>query len=113
MSEPAFHGFLSFMRTYGNDTGIGNCIACHTPPTFTDGKVRQFAAGKQPIVTPGLIAQFKLSEGGYGEASAPVRTASVADRPAASPARALGGRIRAAFSGNAALNAAPDNWEEF
>jgi len=61
----------------------------------------------------GLIAQFKLSEGGYGEASAPVRTASVADRPAASPARALGGRIRAAFSGNAALNTAPDNWEEF
>jgi cytochrome c peroxidase len=54
MSEQAFNGFLSFMRTYGNDTGIGNCIACHTPPTFTDGKPHQFAAGKQPIVTPGL-----------------------------------------------------------
>ena len=60
-----------------------------------------------------LIAQFRLSEGSHAEASAPVRTASVADRPAASPARALGGRIRAAFSGNAALNTSADNWEEF
>jgi methyl-accepting chemotaxis protein len=61
----------------------------------------------------GLIAQFKLSERGYGEASAPVRTASSADRPTASPARNLGGKIRAAFSGNAALNTSADNWEEF
>ncbi|CAN7170229.1 MULTISPECIES: methyl-accepting chemotaxis protein [Rhizobium/Agrobacterium group] len=61
----------------------------------------------------GLIAQFKLSEGGYSEASAPVRTVSSSDRPAASPARALGGRIRAAFSGNAALNTSADSWEEF
>ena len=60
-----------------------------------------------------LIAQFKLSEAGYSEASAPVRTASSADRPVTSPARALGGRIRAAFSGNAALNTTTDNWEEF
>ncbi|MCZ7467291.1 methyl-accepting chemotaxis protein [Rhizobium rhizogenes] len=61
----------------------------------------------------GLIAQFKLSEGGYSEASSPVRTVSSSDRPAASPARALGGRIRAAFSGNAALNTSADSWEEF
>ncbi|MCZ7486896.1 methyl-accepting chemotaxis protein [Rhizobium rhizogenes] len=61
----------------------------------------------------GLIAQFKLSEGGYGETSAPVRTVSSSDRPTASPARALGGRIRAAFSGNAALNTSADSWEEF
>ncbi|WP_418137419.1 methyl-accepting chemotaxis protein [Agrobacterium sp. El2ro-1b] len=60
-----------------------------------------------------LIAQFKLSEAGYAETAAPMRTASAADRPAASPARALGGRIRAAFSGNAALNTAANNWEEF
>ncbi|MNS93227.1 hypothetical protein D3C72_1273860 [compost metagenome] len=61
----------------------------------------------------GLIAQFKLSEGSFSEAAAPVRSASPADRPARSPARALGGRIKAAFSGNAALNTAADNWEEF
>ncbi|KJF74579.1 methyl-accepting chemotaxis protein [Agrobacterium arsenijevicii] len=60
-----------------------------------------------------LLAQFKLSEGGYSVASASVRTASPADRPAVSPARALGGKIKAAFSGNAALNTSPDNWEEF
>ena len=59
------------------------------------------------------LAQFKLSDGGYSEASAPVRAASPIDRPAASPARALGGRIRAAFSGNAALNTSADSWEEF
>lgn len=60
-----------------------------------------------------LLAQFKLSEGGYSTASAPVRAASPVDRPAASPARALGGKIRAAFSGNAALSTSADNWEEF
>ncbi|UXS34693.1 HAMP domain-containing protein [Agrobacterium tumefaciens] len=60
-----------------------------------------------------LLAQFKLSEGGYSAASAPVRAASPVDRPAASPARALGGKIRAAFSGNAALSTSADNWEEF
>lgn len=60
-----------------------------------------------------LIAQFKLSEGAFSEAAAPVRSASAADRPAVSPARALGGRIKAAFAGNAALNTAADNWEEF
>ncbi|MQB12965.1 methyl-accepting chemotaxis protein [Agrobacterium sp. ICMP 6402] len=61
----------------------------------------------------GLIAQFKLSEGGYSEASAPVRTVSSSDRPTASPARALGSRIKAAFSGNAALKTSADSWEEF
>jgi len=60
-----------------------------------------------------LIAQFKLTEAGDADASAPVRGASAADRPAASPARALGGRIRAAFSGNTALKADVGNWEEF
>ncbi|MFK3689918.1 methyl-accepting chemotaxis protein [Agrobacterium tumefaciens] len=60
-----------------------------------------------------LIAQFKLAEARYADASAPVRGASAADRPTASPARALGGRIRAAFSGNTALKADVGNWEEF
>ncbi|MFK0383852.1 methyl-accepting chemotaxis protein [Agrobacterium sp. NPDC090273] len=60
-----------------------------------------------------ILSQFKLSEGGYSEASTPLRTASPADRPAVSPARALGGKIRAAFAGNAALNTSADSWEEF
>ncbi|MGQ2916698.1 MULTISPECIES: methyl-accepting chemotaxis protein [Rhizobium] len=60
-----------------------------------------------------LLAQFKLTESGYSAASSPVRAASPADRPAVSPARALGGKIKAAFSGNAALKTSPDNWEEF
>ena len=60
-----------------------------------------------------ILFQFKLSEGGYSEASATLRTASPSDRPAVSPARALGGKIRAAFAGNAALNTSADSWEEF
>ncbi|WP_288429367.1 methyl-accepting chemotaxis protein [uncultured Agrobacterium sp.] len=60
-----------------------------------------------------LLAQFKLSEGSYAGNAASVRTASTADRPSASPARALGRRISAAFSGNAALDTSKSNWEEF
>lgn len=60
-----------------------------------------------------VLARFKLSEGGNAGATAPVRAASAVDRPAVSPARALGGRIRSAFAGNAALNTSADNWQEF
>ncbi len=64
-----------------------------------------------------VLAQFKLQEGSYAGAgsvaAASVRTASSSDRPAASPARALGRKISAAFSGNAALAPSKDNWEEF
>ncbi|MBD9388008.1 HAMP domain-containing protein [Agrobacterium sp. AGB01] len=60
-----------------------------------------------------LLSRFTLSDNGYGSASPNVRPASPVDRPAASPARALGGKVRAAFAGNAALKTSPDSWEEF
>lgn len=62
-----------------------------------------------------LLSQFKLADdSGRSNPASPVRAASVTiDRPAASPARALGSRIKAAFSGNAALDTAADAWEEF
>ncbi len=60
-----------------------------------------------------ILSRFTLSEGGYNSAPVSVRAASPIDRPAQSPARALGGRIKAAFSGNAALKTDADNWEEF
>lgn len=60
-----------------------------------------------------LLARFTLAESGRSTAPAHVRTASSFDKPAVSPARALGGKIKAAFSGNAAFKTSSDNWEEF
>ncbi|MBN7807199.1 HAMP domain-containing protein [Agrobacterium rosae] len=60
-----------------------------------------------------ILAQFKLSENGYAATSANPRVAASHDRPSASPARALGRKISAAFSGNAALDTSKSNWEEF
>jgi methyl-accepting chemotaxis protein len=60
-----------------------------------------------------LLAQFKLGHGGSPvQSSMPVRGASPADRPAGSPARALGKKIASAFSGNAAIDTRGD-WQEF
>ncbi|WP_296014876.1 methyl-accepting chemotaxis protein [uncultured Agrobacterium sp.] len=53
-----------------------------------------------------LLGQFKLSD----TFEAPVRPATSAERPAASPARALGRKIATAFGGNAAVK---QDWEEF
>ncbi|HEX2101963.1 MAG TPA: methyl-accepting chemotaxis protein, partial [Candidatus Synoicihabitans sp.] len=53
-----------------------------------------------------LLARFKL-----GEHEPELRPASTASKPAASPARALGARVRSAFSGGAAV--AQPNWSEF
>ncbi len=53
-----------------------------------------------------LLGQFKLS----ATFEAPIRTATPAERPSASPARALGRKLATAFSGNAAVK---QDWEEF
>ncbi|QCJ00569.1 methyl-accepting chemotaxis protein [Agrobacterium larrymoorei] len=53
-----------------------------------------------------LLGQFKLA----GSYDAPVRTATQAERPAPSPARAIGRKIASAFNGNAAVK---QDWEEF
>ncbi len=53
-----------------------------------------------------LLGQFKLS----ATFEAPVRAATPAERPSASPARALGRKLATAFSGNAAVK---QDWEEF
>jgi len=34
-SADALHGLKAFFRTEG-DAGVGNCVACHLPPLFTD-----------------------------------------------------------------------------
>ncbi|SOC34769.1 methyl-accepting chemotaxis sensory transducer with TarH sensor [Rhizobium subbaraonis] len=71
---------------------------------------------KEAVSLNQLLAQFKLSETGYAgsapatASAAPVRAARTTDAPAASPVRALGRKLTAAFSGNAAIK---DEWEEF
>ena len=56
-----------------------------------------------------LLSQFKLGSGSAGS----IRPASGREVPAASPARALGRKIASAFSGNAAIDAGKDGWEDF
>ena len=53
-NDDAFRGWLMFIRSYGNATGIGNCTACHTVPDFTDRVKHQIGTTKEPIVTPSL-----------------------------------------------------------
>ncbi|MDQ1198856.1 methyl-accepting chemotaxis protein [Agrobacterium sp. SORGH_AS 787] len=53
-----------------------------------------------------LLGQFKLSV----TFEAPIRAATPAERPAASPARALGRKLATAFNGNAAVK---QDWQEF
>ncbi len=53
-SDDAFRGWLMFIRSYGNATGIGNCTACHTVPDFTDRKKHHIGTTKEPIDTPSL-----------------------------------------------------------
>ena len=52
--DDAFRGWLMFIRTYGDATGIGNCTACHTVPDFTDHVKHNIGTAKEPILTPPL-----------------------------------------------------------
>jgi methyl-accepting chemotaxis protein len=55
-----------------------------------------------------LLSRFKLDE-----REPELRATSASHEPAASPARALGMRVRSAFSGGAAAAVAQPNWSEF
>jgi methyl-accepting chemotaxis protein len=57
-----------------------------------------------------LLAQFKLS--GPRQTSV-VRPVKGRDVPVASPAHALGRKVARAFTGNAAVAVAGDEWQEF
>ncbi|KDR89048.1 MULTISPECIES: methyl-accepting chemotaxis protein [Agrobacterium] len=62
-----------------------------------------------------LLSQFRLADGAYQPKSqpAPVRSAGGSDKYVASPVRALGRKIASAFSGNAAVDTAKGDWQEF
>lgn len=53
-SDDAFRGWLMFIRSYGNATGIGNCAECHRVPDFTDHKKHNIGTAKEPVETPSL-----------------------------------------------------------
>ena len=52
--DDAFRGWLSFIRAYGNATGIGNCAECHRVPDFTDHQKHNIGTAKDPVETPSL-----------------------------------------------------------
>ncbi|MCM2475532.1 HAMP domain-containing protein [Rhizobium sp. CG5] len=64
-----------------------------------------------------LLSRFNLGQGESASRAmpspAPVRSASSASKPAASPARALGRKIAGAFGSGSAAAVAQDTWEEF
>ncbi|MFD1743902.1 methyl-accepting chemotaxis protein [Rhizobium helianthi] len=74
------------------------------------------ALAKESASLAQLLSQFNLGTGQTSAASAPApapRSVRETERPAVSPARKLGNRVAAAFSGNAALATSKENWEEF
>ena len=52
-SPLAYDGLKTFYRTYGTSK-VGNCVACHVPPTFTDGSAHIVDSAKQARETPSL-----------------------------------------------------------
>ncbi len=53
MNREAYLGYKTFLESEGS-TKVGNCIACHAPPDFTDLKEHGNAAGGTPKPTPSL-----------------------------------------------------------
>jgi cytochrome c peroxidase len=52
--DDTFRGWLMFIRSYGNATGIGNCTACHQVPDFTDHAKHNIGTAQEPVATPSL-----------------------------------------------------------
>ncbi len=53
MSVKAYDGYKLFMRDNGTNR-VGNCIACHQPQDFTDGKLHVVTPGGNAQKTPAL-----------------------------------------------------------
>ena len=61
MDRNAYHGMKTFLGSEG-DARVSNCVTCHAPPEFTDGKGHVVAHGQEPRLTPSLrnLAARKL-----------------------------------------------------
>lgn len=53
MNRQAYFGMKTFLGSEG-DANVSNCVTCHTPPEFTDGKLHVVAHGEAAKVTPSL-----------------------------------------------------------
>ncbi len=54
-NRSAYLGFKTFMQVWAEEgVAVGNCVVCHTPPTFTDGK--QYIVDESGVakITPSL-----------------------------------------------------------
>ncbi len=53
MDRKAYLGFKAFLGSEG-DAQVSNCVTCHAPPTFTDGKPHVVIKGTPAKITPAL-----------------------------------------------------------
>ena len=54
-NRSAYYGYKAFIRAWPEeDVGTGNCVVCHTPPTFTNGKKYIVDPSGAAKVTPSL-----------------------------------------------------------
>jgi len=60
MDRRAYFGFKTFLGSEG-DINVANCVSCHTPPTFNDGRSHVSVAGSPARATPSL-RNLKLDE---------------------------------------------------
>jgi hypothetical protein len=59
----AYFGYKSFMRAWPDPGfGIGNCVVCHIPPTFTDGAKHVVDESGEAKMTPSLRNLNKSDE---------------------------------------------------
>lgn len=62
-SEAAYRGFKTFFRTQGEQK-VGNCVACHYPPYFTDGSFHNAGVSQEAYDSlhgQGAFAQMGIS----------------------------------------------------
>lgn len=59
MDPRAYFGFKTFLGSEG-DVNVANCVSCHSPAGFSDGKSHVFTPGGSPKPTPSL-RNLKLS----------------------------------------------------
>ena len=60
MNHRAYFGFKTFLGSEG-DVNVANCVSCHSPAGFTDGKSHVVTSGGSPKPTPSL-RNLKLSQ---------------------------------------------------
>lgn len=101
--EDSYQGMKTFMRvmptfsssTFEEETNIGNCIACHVPPKFTDGKFHNI--GITQFEYDGVHGDGQFLRMGFREASDATRARATAENP------------EAADLGHFNVEAAPEN----